>query len=816
MKSDLTGKILAWCKRWRYIGILFIGLIIPQLIIYAPSFFDGKVLLPLDFLARAYDVRGVEVNDPVISDPVTTFEPWRRYFTDEVSDGRWPLWTPDNYGGAPFSFPGFSPFHLVYLFWPSPHCLVWVQLLKTLFAGLGAYLFLRRAIQVKFWPAAIASWCLPLTGFYTVWQSFYATHTAAFLPWILLATHAAINAPRAERGIIGLACVTGFTLVCGQIDIALQAMLISGIYALWLIAGTKAKGSRMMFYSAMRCTAGWLVGFMLAAPFLLPLFEYIPSGVRMMERATGVEARPPVGLSALPQLLIPDFYGTTRAGWMFLGKVNVPESAAAGFTGMILTLFLVPLAWCNKARWRESFFWLGLVFFAASWTLNIPGFVTFLRLPVLNMMSHNRFVFASSFALLVLAAMGLEALLKMRAPTSSQEAPVPTPSWPKSVRHWWFICPLILISLLIWCAWRWQTPPPELFKVTNANALDRILGNFRSVYMSGVVVCIFGLMCWLYVFKQIRARWWNIPLLLLVMAFEYLRFAIPFNAQTDPALYYPARPMFSFLQKQQGRVIGVQDWPPNILSMYGLRDIRGYDGVDPARMIEVMRVGQDSDYKMTQKSARTMYYVPMFDFVGPAQVRLHPGLNMLNLRWLIFRGAIPPRVDPIFRNGTCWVVENVAALPRAFVPRSIKPAAGEQTTLSLIAAKDFDAAAISYVDGTTDVSEAVGKAAVVSEVSDEVTLRATMETPGVVVLADQWYPGWRAWVDGKEVSIHRINHVLRGVSVPAGTSTIIYRYQPASFTLGLWLMAGAGALLLILSLNVRLSLMRGVGVNHLR
>src|SRR5262249_55208768 len=136
----------------------------------------------------------------------------------------------------------------------------------------------------------------------------------------------------------------------------------------------------------------WSLGFLLAGPHLLPLVEYCSTGARMIERQKGSEERPPIGLDALPHVVLPWMYGTTRHGWVFLSKAgNLPESAAAAYTGMSATLLLAPLAWCSRRHRSINLFWLVLSFLALSWVLNIPGMVSLLRLPVLNMFSHNRF-----------------------------------------------------------------------------------------------------------------------------------------------------------------------------------------------------------------------------------------------------------------------------------------------------------------------------------------------------------------------------------------------------------------------------------------
>lgn len=55
----------------------------------------------------------------------------------------------------------------------------------------------------------------------------------------------------------------------------------------------------------------------------------------------------------------------------------------------------------------------------------------------------------------------------------------------------------------------------------------------------------------------------------------------------------------------------------------------------------------------------------------------------------------------------------------------------------------------------------------------------------LVVLNDTDYPGWLAYVDGREAAVVRANYLFRGVFVPAGHHSIEFVYRPASFRIGL-------------------------------
>jgi hypothetical protein len=63
-----------------------------------------------------------------------------------------------------------------------------------------------------------------------------------------------------------------------------------------------------------------------------------------------------------------------------------------------------------------------------------------------------------------------------------------------------------------------------------------------------------------------------------------------------------------------------------------------------------------------------------------------------------------------------------------------------------------------------------------------------------VVLADTWYPGWYAYVDGQPAILRRANYAFRAVWVPAGAHRVEFLYSPPSFQLGATL-TGVGVLI---------------------
>ncbi len=86
--------------------------------------------------------------------------------------------------------------------------------------------------------------------------------------------------------------------------------------------------------------------------------------------------------------------------------------------------------------------------------------------------------------------------------------------------------------------------------------------------------------------------------------------------------------------------------------------------------------------------------------------------------------------------------------------------------------------------------------AVVSHGPQRVELTAVLNHPGVVVLADTYFPGWRLTIDGTPAPIFRANRLMRGAPVPAGRHTLVYSFEPMSFRIG-GLISTAGVVVLL-------------------
>jgi uncharacterized membrane protein YfhO len=62
--------------------------------------------------------------------------------------------------------------------------------------------------------------------------------------------------------------------------------------------------------------------------------------------------------------------------------------------------------------------------------------------------------------------------------------------------------------------------------------------------------------------------------------------------------------------------------------------------------------------------------------------------------------------------------------------------------------------------------------------AERVVLEVKMAADGLLVLSEVYYPGWRAYTNGKEVPIYRADHILRAVPLKAGDHRVEMVFDP--------------------------------------
>src|SRR5205823_11749767 len=126
--------------------------------------------------------------------------------------------------------------------------------------------------------------------------------------------------------------------------------------------------------------------------------------------------------------------------------------------------------------------------------------------------------------------------------------------------------------------------------------------------------------------------------------------------------------------------------------------------------------------------AVTQWAAPEGGIRIPNVIELRPVMDMLDVRYVIFRGTPPASVAPIFRGNDYWVLVNSNAF-RVFVPTSIETVTNDTERLKKLASAEFKPLEVAYVEVPVDLPTACrGTVSLVDDSSMDVKISARMET----------------------------------------------------------------------------------------
>jgi len=207
-----------------------------------------------------------------------------------------------------------------------------------------------------------------------------------------------------------------------------------------------------------------------------------------------------------------------------------------------------------------------------------------------------------------------------------------------------------------------------------------------------------------------------------------------------------------------------------------------------------------------------------------------PFFDVLNVRYVITHeftatGDFAPPLsgyDLLAADEGVTLYENTKAMPRAFFAIETIEVPSHIEALRVLSSSDFDphstvvieqatTAAASPQTGSVRVSNfndrysqlfsgmlllAPATATIIDDKRNRVTIQTENGADGLLVLSDNYYPGWRAYVDGVAAEILRANCTMRAVKVPTGSHLVSFVFMPASFIASTYVSLGAAGLTL--------------------
>ncbi|MGA9769403.1 MAG: YfhO family protein [Blastocatellia bacterium] len=191
--------------------------------------------------------------------------------------------------------------------------------------------------------------------------------------------------------------------------------------------------------------------------------------------------------------------------------------------------------------------------------------------------------------------------------------------------------------------------------------------------------------------------------------------------------------------------------------------------------------------------------------------------DLLNVRYVVTHAASPlADYDLIATAEGVSIYENRNALPRAFFASRVTEVNNHAEAIETLRAPLFDAASTAVIEsagggaqGIDDAPQArqasAAQAKIIEDMRNRVVIETQNEISEMLVLSDNYYPGWRASVDGSPTEIFRANCTMRAIRVPAGRHMVSFVFMPGTFRASVYLSLVTAALV---ALGLGLSIVR--------
>jgi hypothetical protein len=727
----------------------------------------------------------------------------RHWYAEMVRGAHtFPLWNPYIFGGLPFvdAMHGdiFYPTTVLKFMMPVHRAMGWKIVLHVFLAGVFTYHWLRH-LKVSRPIATFGGVAYMLAP--VLVSLVYPGHdgklfVTALTPLALWVTDWAITRGGAWR-FATLAAVVALLILTAHMQLAYfvtWAIVVLAVFRLVQAHRSGEPKATVLGRFGALALAGIVGAVAIGAVQIWTPLRYLTKYSQRVEKTTDAEEERGYAYSTSwslhPEeafsLVVPEFVGAniqTREGTVntYWGrnafKLNLEY---AGF----IPLLLLPLAFLSRRRRGEAWLFAGMAGVSLIYALGattplfwlfyllVPG-VKLFRAP-----SSIMFIFA--IAVITAAALGLESL---REREEGED-------WAGTSRVvsrylWSAFGVLLVLALLGWAGAFteiWTSTIYRGIEAAKAAALQSNLANIqRGLWLSALFAGALATVWQLRIRGSVPQAAW-LGLIIILGIVDPLRATGQFVQVLNPSLIYPRDDTTEYLLRQQSRraepfrvfLLGSARYGTNHFAFFGLEQLTGHHGNEMGR------------YQ---------------DLVSPERIGA-PGLRvlrLLNVRYLVSGAQLQtPALREAYRGRQSIVYEFEESYPRAFLVSHLDIVTDSEALLRLMdlgydtgrrAFEDYDPARHSGPGSMPPpelTSSPSGRVTWVERGVNRYTLEVEASEPAVLVVSENFYPAWRATIDGMPATVVRADYTLRALEVPAGTHTVRFEYRSSMFRAAVW------------------------------
>jgi hypothetical protein len=731
--AGFPEKMMNWSKSPQVVSFLFyLGV---GILFLFPCLFGGQVFFDGDLL-NSYHI-------------------FRKFISDQLLQGHFPLWNPYLYGGQPCfgdgNFMACYPFLLFSLPFPVDYGFSIFYLTCLVIAALGMHFWLK-GLGLSVEACRLGAVLFSLSGYFW-WEIIHPPEMAAlvWMPWWAGALE------RVSRRLsMGWAFLAGlffmFLFTAGNFQLTLAALYGGIFYFVFLIWARRPwSGKDSPLRAWMKVTFAFSWGALPLLAFWIPAWEFMSHCGRLLEQK---DYRTFLADYSIDPFKIWHFIFPSEAQPGVAQGIPEDSLSNAGYLGP-WALFFVFFSF-SKPKDRQVHF-LGLAALGAL-ALACGRFLPFHRLvcdwvPGFGLTrAPFRYICLYVGVLSFLTAVGFDRFRNHGG---------------KGKKYWFFL-PLIYGAFVL------------------AFALS--LGG--SYWVQGVGALTGGGCLWALMRFGQKETWSWIFLLSVVWTFwaadSHIR-----TSRMGPISNFnweERSPLLLDITKKTGlaRTFLGDKMPYPILSQEGPVTM---DLPTDAAMVTGLR--NDSGYNpLCLKVVSDLFSLPAGTHVKLMAVKSFVTGNPSRLKG--FRSE---------NWGGVHYFENTLPVSFVYAPLRVQTVSSDQDRLALMGRPDFDPYRISFLSQSVPVfvskEEAGLTYALEKGTTDQETFKVSLKRPGYAVFSEVMFPGWKALVDGKPSTLFTANHAFRALWLEAGGHQVEFRYEPAWVAPILW-----GLILWVLSLGL--------------
>jgi len=697
--------------------------------------------------------------------------PWKEFAIDSLKNGQIPLWNPYNFSGTPFlaNFQNgfFYPFNLVFLLFLKLDAWTLYILSQPFLSAIFTYLFLKE-LRISKISSVFGGLVFAFSSYMVVWMEYgNIGHSIIWLPFLLFLTEKLINKKSIGYSILFILALT-LSILAGYIQTSIYLFIFSLIYMLFRLHQEKKLKPKALLH----------LSFLFVLPVFISSIQLFPTIELFLH-----SAREAYSIDAISKLLIPpmhiatffapDFFGNPATRNYFLEGTYIER---VSYIGVIPILFFI-LAMGKKVPKIFWFFFVSCVtVLLFSFNNPISIFLYSFKIPVLSTGVPTRIMYIFGFSAAICSAIGFDIWLKQ-----------------KNIK---ILPQIVILSAVYAILWFSVLLIPKI--ETNPQLLQNLLISKRNLILP-TFMFLSGL-CLLITSRFIGRKHFLAFVFIALLLFEQFIFFKKITPFSPKEFFYPNTSVLSKLKEIQGieRMWGFEDgyMEANIQTHEKIFSADGYDPLFIKRYAELVNSGKNGKLEPVPRS-----YVIIPPSSGESLKNNHYRdvlLDLSGVKFILNKSeslgeknepdylVFPQEEYSLIYQKTPWqIYKNNDALPRFFLTDSFIVEKDKEKIISKLYDYKRDAkTVILEEDLNIPIQKGKGKVNLIEYSPNKINFSVDTQSNNILFLSDSFFPGWKAYVDGKETKIYRANYAFRSIFVPSGKHTVMFSYNPKSFYIG--------------------------------